>query len=141
MYFVIIYIYHFSSIFNHIWTFLSKRTLMSFNFFFSLFKTHIFHLIQVVLIIVTSQKLWFLVVDGTYFFWFNHAGFVHHVVNNSVILLFFLETFPRYGIASAVLSRLGCRILSSKFAQDLTFIRRMSSTMDHTGFLCALQLI
>ena len=73
-------------------------------------------------------------IHGTYLFGFNHVEFIHHVVNNSVVLLFFLKRFYGYGIAPAVLRRLGCSILSSKFAQDLTFIRRMPRAMDHTCF-------
>ena len=55
-----------------------------------------------------------------------------------VWLSFFLEPFSRYGIAPLVLSILGCSILSSKFAQDLIFIRILSSAMYHTGFLFTL---
>ena len=135
------YIYHFSSVFNHKWTLLFKSTFKSFNLFFDIIKTHIFYLIQAVLVVVTFQKLWCLVIYSTYLFGFNHAGFIQNVVNNSVVLFFFMESFPRYGIASAVPCRLGCSLLSSKFAQDRTFIRRISSAIYHTGFWCALQAI
>ena len=34
------------------------------QFFFSLIKTHIFHLIQVVLVVITSEKLWYSMIHG-----------------------------------------------------------------------------
>ena len=60
-------------------------------------------------------------------------GSHHRIVNNSVILLFLLEFFPRYGVDPAVLIRLGYRILNTEFPQDLTLIRRMINAVDHTG--------
>ena len=90
--------YHFSSIFNNIRTFLFKRMLMSFNCFFSLIKTNIFHLIQFIIIVVAFQKLWCLVIDGTYPFGLNYAEFIHHVVNNSVVLLFFWDLLLGMGL-------------------------------------------
>ena len=111
------------------------------KFFFSLIKTHIFHLIQVFLIVITFQKLWCLMIHGTYFVGFSHLDFIHHIVNNGVVFLFFLEPFPRYVIAPAVLSRMGFIILSSKFSQDLALIRRISSAVDHTYFLFAPRVI
>ena len=77
-------------------------------------------------------------IDGTYFFGFSHLDFIHRIVNNSVVFLFLLEYFPRYGVSLAVLSKLLCSILSYKFAQDLTFIRRMASAVNHKGFRFAL---
>ena len=59
------------------------------QFFFSLVKNHIFHQIQVVLVVITFKKLWCFMIEGTYFFGFNHAEFIHHIVNNSVVFLFF----------------------------------------------------
>ena len=38
------------------------------SFFFSLVKTHIFHLIQVVLIIIIFQKFWCFMIHSTFFF-------------------------------------------------------------------------
>ena len=110
-------------------------------FFFGIIKTHMFYLIQVVLVVVTLQELLCLMIDGTYLFGFNHVEFIHHVVNNSMVILFFLKPFFRYGIAPTVLRRLVCIIISSKFAQNLTFIRKMSEAMDHAVFQCALQEI
>ena len=81
-------IYHFISIFNHIWIFLFKRTLTSFNFFFSLTKTHIIHLIQVVPILITFQKFCCFIIHGTDFFGFTHLYFINHIVNNSLVFLF-----------------------------------------------------
>ena len=109
--------------------------------FFSIVRTYIFHQIQVVLIVITFQKLWCFMIHGTYFFGFSYLHFIHHIVNNSVVFLFFVEPFPRYGIAPEVLSMLGCSILNSKFAQDLTFFKEISSTVDHTGFRFALRVI
>ena len=81
-------------------------------------------------------------VDGTYLFGFNYVEFIHHVVNNSMVLFFsFLKPSFRYGIDTAVLRRLGCSVFSPKSAQNLTFIRRMSEAMDHTVFRCALREI
>ena len=37
------------------------------QFFFNLVKTHIFHLIQVVLVVITFQNFWCFVIHGTYF--------------------------------------------------------------------------
>ena len=107
---------------------------MPFNFFFSVIKSHVFHLKQVILILITFPKNWRLVIHGTYFLGFNHLEFIHHIVNNIVIFLFLMKPFPRYGIAPTVLSSLGCSVLSFKFAQDLIFIRIMPSAMDHTFF-------
>ena len=109
--------------------------------FFGIIKTHIFYLIQVVLIIFTFQKLWCLIIDGTYLFGFNHAEFIHHVVNNIMVLLFFMEPFSRYGISPSFLRRMLFSVLSSKYSQDLTFVIIMSSVIDHTGFWCALWVI
>ena len=67
--------------------------------------------------------------------------FIYHVVNNSMVLLFFLKPFSRYGISPAVLRRLGCSVLSSKFDQNLTVIRRISEAMDYTVSRCALRAI
>ena len=131
------YIYNFISILNHIWTFVFKRMLTSLIFFFSLIKTHISHLIQFIIIKITLQKFWCFMIDGTYFFGFSHSEFIHHIFNNSVVLLFLMEPFSRYEVASEVLSRMGCIILSFKFSQDLTLIRRMPSAIDHTDFWCA----
>ena len=94
-------------------------------FFFGLIKIHIFYLIQAVLIVVAFQQSRCLMIDSTWIFVFNHVEFVHHVVNNSMVLLFFLKPFFRYGIAPAVLPRLGHSLIRSKFAQNLKFIRRM----------------
>ena len=58
--------------------------------FFDLFKTDIFYLLQVVLIVFTFQKFWCLMIYGTPCFGSNNADFIHHVVNNSMVLLFFL---------------------------------------------------
>ena len=88
-----------------------------------------------------SPEILCLIIDGTYIFGFYHMDFIHHVVNNSVVLLSFLVPFLMYGIAPAVLCRLARSVLSSKFAQKLTFIRRMSEDMDHTVFTCALRAI
>ena len=91
------FIYHFISIFNQIYTFVFKRTLTLFNFFFSLINNHIFHLIQVVFIIINFQKFWCFMIDGNYFFGFNHAEFIHRIVNNSVVFLFFWTLFLGMG--------------------------------------------
>ena len=111
------------------------------QFLFIPIKTHIFHLVQVFFIVITFQKFWCFMIHGTYFLGFSHLFFIHHTVNNSVVLLFFMEYFPRYGVVPVVLSRLGYRVLSSKFSQDLTFIRRMSINVDHTGFRFTLRSI
>ena len=108
---------------------------------FGLINTHTLYLIQAVLIIVAFQQSRCLMIDVTWIFVFNHVEFVHHVVNNSMVLLFFLKPFFRYGIAPTVLRRLVCIIISSKFAQNLTFIRKISEAMDHAVFQCALQEI
>ena len=51
------YIYIYSiSIFDLIWVFSFKRTLMSVKFFYSLFKNHFLHLIQLVFIVIIFQK-------------------------------------------------------------------------------------
>ena len=126
--------YQFISIFDHIRFFLFKHTLTSFNFFFGLINTHIFYLIQVILVVVNFQKFWGLMIDSTYLFGFNHVELIHHVVNNSMVLLFFLKPSSRCGIAPTVLCRMGCSVLSSKFSQDLTFIIRMSRAMDNIVF-------
>ena len=53
------------------------------------------------------QKIWCLMIDGTYLFGFNHVEFIHHVVNNSVVLLFFSNPFlgmvflPRFFVGCA----------------------------------------
>ena len=111
---------------------------MSFHFLFGIIKNHILYLIQVIHIVVTSQKFRCLMIDGTYLFIFNHVEFIHHVVNNSMVLFFFLKPFFRYGIAPAVLHRLGHSVLSSKLPQILTLTIRMSEAMVHTVFRCAL---
>ena len=73
-------------------------------------------------------------IHGTYVLGFSHLDFIHYIVNNSVVFLFLLESFPRYGVSPVILNRLLCSILSYKFAQDLTFIRRMASAVNHKGF-------
>ena len=128
------YIYDFISIFNQIWTSVFKRTLILVNFFFSLIKTHIFHLIQVFIIVTVLPKFWFFMIHSTYFFVFVQYDLIHHIVNNIFVLFLFLEYFPRYGVAPAFLSRLGCSILSPKFPQDLAFIGIMSNVVDNTVF-------
>ena len=127
------YIYRFISILNHIWTFLFKHTLPSSNFLFSLIKTHILHLIQFVIIVITFQKFLCFVIHGIYFFGFSHLDFIHYIVNNSVVFLIFMEIFSGCGVSPAVLSRMVRSILSSKLSQDLIFIRIMSSSVYHTG--------
>ena len=74
-------------------------------------------------------------------FGFNNVELIHHVVNNSMVILFFSKTIFRYGIDPTVLSKLGCSVLSSKFPPKTTSIRRMSKAMDHTVFWCSLQAI
>ena len=37
-------------------------------------------------------------IDGTYFIGFNHPEFIHHIVNNSVVLLFFWDLFLGMGL-------------------------------------------
>ena len=52
-----------------------------------------FHLIQVILIVMNFQNVWCFMIDGTYFFGFNHAKFIHHIVNNSIFLWFLWKRF------------------------------------------------
>ena len=71
---------------------------------------------------------------STYFLDFIQCDLVHSTVNNSVVLLPFIESFSWYGVAPEVLSRLGFSILGHKFPKELTFIGRMSKDVDETGF-------
>ena len=92
------YIYNFLSIFNHLWTFVFKRMLTWINFFSGLIQTCIFHLIQVVLIIIIFQKFWCLMIHGTYFFGFSHLDIIEHIDNDTVVFLFFMESFSRHDV-------------------------------------------
>ena len=47
--------------------------------------------------VVTFPKFWCLMIDGNFFFGFNHVEFIHHVVNNSMVILFFWDPFLGMG--------------------------------------------
>ena len=111
------------------------------HFSFSLIKTHIFYLIQVILIVIIFQNFWCFMIHSTSFFGFIKQDLFHSIVNNSVVFLIFLESFPWYGFSPAVLIRLGYSILSPKLPQCLTFIGIMSMAVDEAGFRFAIQAI
>ena len=115
--------------------------LTSVIFFFSLIKTHIFHLIQIILVVIILQKCWCFMIHSTYFWGLIQYDLIHHIVNNIAVFLIFLESFPWYEVVHVVLSRLGCSILSPKFPQDFTFIGIISSAVDNTDFRFALRVI
>ena len=96
---------------------------------------------QVFLIVITFPKLWWFVIQGTYFFGFIYLDLIHNIVNNSVVFLFFLGYFPRYRVSPMVLSRPIWSILSPQYPQDLMLIRIMSNTVDHTDFWFTIRVI
>ena len=109
--------------------------------FFLIIKTYIFHLIKVVFIVINLQKFWCFMIHRTYFFGFIQQDIIHHLVNNSVFFLLFMESLNRYRVAPTVLRKMGCSILSPKSPQDLTFVGRMSSAVDDTDFIFYLRAI
>ena len=107
---------------------------------FGLIKTHIFHLIQVILIVFTFQNI-----SGAS--WLMALTFYSIMRSSSTTLLIiawfscFWNLFLGMGSLLQFLVGWAAAYLSFKSSQDITFIRIMSSAMDHRDFWCTLRLI
>ena len=98
------YTCHIIYIFNPIciFKFSFKRTLTSFKFFFSIFKTHIVNLIKFFVIKIRLNILmWFL--HRTYLLIVTNQDFIHCNINNIIILLLTVKFISWYGIFTTVL--------------------------------------
>ena len=110
-----------------------KRTITSFNIFFSVFNTNNVNLIEFTFIgIILNMFRWFLL--STYFLIFMQQDFIYCTVNNGIIILLPVQFISWYGIVPAVLSRSNFNIIRTKVSQDLALIWLMPGAMYETGF-------
>ena len=136
IYFVILYTIHSILDLNLIciFKFTFKRTLMSFKFFFCVFKKHIVDLIHFILIKTRFNIfMWSSII--TYFLVLIQEYLINCTVNNSIIIFLNVKFISVCVIMPAVLSRPNFTIIRTKVSQDLEFILWIPGAMVETcGF-------
>ena len=121
---------------------LFKRTLLSSEFSFFVFKNHIINIIQIVIIKLRFNNfLCFFPI--LHFIIFLKNDLINWNVNNRIIILLPVKFIYVCSLVTTVLSRPTFRIIRTKVSQDFAFIWLMPGSNypldDMNIFLCAFQ--